>query len=386
MRIAYLSSACIPSRTANSVHVMKMCQALACAGHEVVLIAPDKAEEREAAKGDPFDYYGVASNFVIEYLPWARMRGRGYRYGWRAARRVRRAKFDLALGRNPAACFFAAHLGVPVIYEAHSPVEDDGRLAKYLFGRLIRSPSFMHLVVITEALRRHFEHAWPNLKGRIVVAPDGADPIRGDVEPVDFGCSVDRMQVGYAGHLYAGKGAELVIDLARACPQFDFHLVGGTETSISYWRQRIDLPRNLWIHGYKPHGSMPQYLLALDVALLPNQPAVRTYGGTRDIGQWTSPLKLFEYMAAGRAIVCSDVPVLQEVSKHEVNALVCRHDNITDWADALHRLFASPALRASLGNTARNQLVRMYTWDVRANRVLNSTWPSASAHFSNSES
>ena len=70
MRIVYLSSTLIPSRTANSIHVMKMCQALARAGHEVVLFAPDNAKAHEPNQPDPFDYYGVERIFHIEYLPW----------------------------------------------------------------------------------------------------------------------------------------------------------------------------------------------------------------------------------------------------------------------------------------------------------------------------
>lgn len=370
MRIAYLSSACIPSRTANSIHVMKMCQALARAGHEVVLFAPDKADGRESGTDDPFAYYGVASNFTIEHLPWVRMKGRGYWYGWQAARRVRKSGFDLTYGRNLAACSFASQMGMPVIYEAHSPVDDDGRLARYLFGRLICSPSFRHLVVITEALRYHFEQAWPELKGRIVVAPDGADPLEGDVQAVELGRSEERLQVGYTGHLYEGKGAELVVELARVCPKYDFHLVGGTEEDLCHWREREDLPDNLRLHGHQPHGMLPSYLMAFDVVLLPNQLVVHAHGGSRDIGQWTSPLKLFEYMAAGRAIVCSDVPVLQEVAEDSVNMLVCRHDVVEDWAAALRKLEAEPELRRSLGSMARKQLERQYNWSDRALCVI----------------
>ncbi|WP_051074949.1 glycosyltransferase family 4 protein [Thioalkalivibrio sp. ALJ16] len=370
MRIAYLSSACIPSRTANSIHVMKMCHALARAGHEVVLFAPDKADGRESDMVDPFDYYGVARNFIIEHLPWVRMKGRGYWYSWLAAQRVRKQGFDLAVGRNLSACYFASSLGLPVVYEAHSPVEDDGRLARYLFGCLVRSSSFRHMVVITDALRRHFEQVWPELKGRIVVAPDGADPLEDQIQPVDLGRPDDRMQVGYTGHLYAGKGAELVVELARACPQFDFHIVGGTREDLRRWRERDDLSDNLQLHGHQSHARIQSYLLSFDALLLPNQPEVRAHGGKRDIGRWTSPLKLFEYMAAGRAIVCSDVPVLLEVAEHGMNMLVCRHDDVGDWAAALEGLWADRGWRQSLGAMAREQLERRYSWDIRASHVL----------------
>jgi glycosyltransferase involved in cell wall biosynthesis len=370
MRIAYLSSACIPSRTANSIHVMKMCQALASAGHEVVLFAPDKGNGCEAGQADPFGYYGVERVFNIKYLPWGGGVGAGVWYRLNSAWQVKRLGFDLAFGRGLAACCFAPWLGVPTIYETHSPIEDDGVVGRILFSLLIRAPSFKYLVVITDALRCHFEETWPTLRGRVVVAPDGADALSNGVEPFKLDSTGSRMQVGYTGHLYPGKGAELVVDLARVCPQFDFHIVGGTSNDLSRGRARDDLPDNLKLHGHQPHKDIPSYLIAFDVVLLPNQPVVRLETGNSDIGRWTSPLKLFEYMAAGRAIVCSDAPVLQEVAENGVNMLVCRHDEVSDWAAALQCLWADPGLRRSLGNTAREQLERLYSWDVRAKYLL----------------
>lgn len=347
-----------------------MCCALARAGHEVVLFAPYKVGERESAVDDAFAYYGVAKNFTIEQLPWPRMRGRSYWYGWQAARQVLKSEFDLAFGRNLAACCFASHLGVPVIYEAHSPVEQDGWIARRLFYRLIRSSSFRHMIVITQALRRHFERVWPELRGRIVVAADGADVLPTDVKAVELEKPEGRIQVGYTGHLYTGKGAELALELAHVRPQYDFHLVGGTEADLSRWYQRRDLPGNLRLHGHQPHAELPNYLMAFDVTLLPNQPKVYAYGGTCEIGRWTSPLKLFEYMAAGKAIVCSDVPVLKEVADDGVNMLVCRHNAVDEWAKALDRLAAQPELRRTLGSTARNQLENRYSWEERARYVI----------------
>lgn len=372
LRIAYLSSATIPSRTANSIHVMKMCQALARAGHEVVLFAPDKAEGREPGTDDPFAYYGVARNFTIEYLPWKGRVAAGVWYRLNSAWQAKRLGFDLAYGRGLAACCSASWLGVPTIYETHAPVEDDGLVGGILFSLLIRSPSFKYFVVITDALRHHFEESWPALRGRVVVAPDGADPLLNGVEPVELASAGSRMQVGYTGHLYPGKGAELVVDLARVCPQFDFHVVGGTSDDLSHWRARDDLPDNLKLHGHQPHKDIPAYLISFDVVLLPNQPVVKLETGNKDIGRWTSPLKLFEYMAAGRAIVCSDVSVLQEVAEDGVNMLVCGHDDVSEWAAALQRLWADPGLRRSLGNTARGQLESRYTWEARACYVLDS--------------
>ena len=156
MRIAYLSSASIPSCSANSIHIMKMCQAFARAEHEVMLFAPDYSDSRDPGQPDPFDCYGVDRVFNIDFLPWKDRIGGGARYRLHSAWKVKHLGFDLAFGRGLAACCFASWLGVPTIYETHTPVEDDGLVGCSLFSLLIRSPSFKYLVVITDALRQHF--------------------------------------------------------------------------------------------------------------------------------------------------------------------------------------------------------------------------------------
>ena len=70
MKIVYISNSIIPSRTANSIHVMKMCQAFADNGHEVVLLAPDRYKEYEEDIDDVYEYYGVRKNFEIRKLPY----------------------------------------------------------------------------------------------------------------------------------------------------------------------------------------------------------------------------------------------------------------------------------------------------------------------------
>lgn len=369
-RIAYLSSAQIPSNTANSIHVMKMCQALARAGHEVVLFAPDKGNRINVSDHDPYEYYGVEPIFKICYSLRRGRKGSGTLYRWRCAWRVKRMGVNLVIGRGLASCCLASWLGVSTIYETHAPVEDDGVISRVLFAFLIRAPAFKCLVLITDALRRHFEQAWPTLKGRTVVAPDGADRLSDCVKPIELAGTGERMQVGYTGHLYQGKGAELVVELAQVCPHFDFHIVGGTESDLQRLKKSHNIPDNLTLHGHQPHEQISSYVLAFDAVLLPNQPVVNLCSGTRDIGRWTSPLKLFEYMAAGRAIICSDVPVLQEVAEDGVNMLVCRYDNVSDWVSALERLASDQALRVSLGRTAREQLISRYSWDVRAGKLL----------------
>ena len=83
-----------------------------------------------------------------------------------------------------------------------------------------------------------------------------------------------------------------------------------------------------------------------------------------------SPLKLFEYMAAGRAIVASDLPAWSDVVAHGETALLLPPDDVAAWSEAIDRLLSDSDLRERLGEIARNQALEQHTWDVRAARIL----------------
>jgi glycosyltransferase involved in cell wall biosynthesis len=85
---------------------------------------------------------------------------------------------------------------------------------------------------------------------------------------------------------------------------------------------------------------------------------------------WLSPLKLMEYMASGKPIVCSDLPAYREVLSDEQTALLCDPDDVQSWRLAMQRLWDDPALRDRLGAAARAQFLNGNTWQDRARKVL----------------
>lgn len=365
MRLAYLSRSSLPSRSANSVHVMKMCQAFAKSGHDVVLLAPNAVGDRSIAASDPYHFYGVDPCFEILKLPHCPEPGP--RYGMVAALAAMRLKPDLVYCRYLLGCLAATAIGLRTRLEMHSPFPG-GVLKNAVFSRLVRSPKFEALIVITRALADHYSETTPSSREKLLVAADGADAVA-SVAPVELSPNTDRLQIGYLGSLHKGKGIEVVEKLAGQCPWADFHIFGGGPLEVATWQGRCQA-RNVVFHGHVPHRETPNYISAFDIALLPNQDAVLSHEGSTDIGQWTSPLKLFEYMACGVPIVASDIPVLREVLAHEQNALLCRATHIEDWKRCLERLRDDDSLRQHLGQAARSQLAQKYTWAKRASRVL----------------
>ncbi len=366
MKIAYISNSVIPSRNANSIHVMKMCAAMARAGNEVTLFAPASLRE-EPNCGDGFAHYGIRPAFALQKIRRWPTRGRHYIYCRRAAIAAAGLQPDLVYTRVVEAAWFALRRGLPVVLEMHAPVEQGGRVQSLLFRRVKKDPGLLRIVVISEALRQIFIQRFPELQDIMLVCHDAADPME-QALPAQPAAEFP-LRVGYVGHLYDGRGSELILRLAERTPWASFHLYGGTDEDIERVRAMAAKGSNVQVHGCVPPALIPGILARLDVLLAPYQRKVSVPGGG-DTSRWMSPLKIFEYMAAGKAIVSSDLPVLREVLRHDENALLCDPEDVEAWGTALERLRADGEMRSRLASRALEEHRSRYSWDARAQQVL----------------
>ena len=199
-----------------------------------------------------------------------------------------------------------------------------------------------------------------------LVLPDGADPFPENPPKAKLPKGIN---IGYVGHLYPGKGGEFIVRLAKALPDYNFHIVGGQPKDI----ERI-MPlkpsKNLTFHGHIPHAETIAYLHAFDIAIAPYSEKVNLAKTSADIGKWMSPLKLFEYMSSGTPLITSNLPVLREIIQHNRNGLLAKPDCLDDWKIKLTELAKDSALRTSLGETAHTLFHEQYTWQRRAENIL----------------
>lgn len=370
MKIVYLSTSILPSRTANSIHVMKMCSAFSNLGHDVTLIAPERAKG-----GDPasiFEFYGASGRFSIVKCPWPGIHGKSLVYASCVWAKLREINPDLVYSRFLYGCVAPVLVGTPTIFESHQPVwhasRADGPILRFLAGKR----GLRRLVVISESLAREYRSWAPVVGRKMLVAHDAADDCPSPAELRPWEGSGDRLQIGYAGNLYAGKGMEIIERIAPLVPDADFHVVGGMPEDIARWREKIRSP-NVMFHGYVEQGRVGTYIRHMDICLLPNQRSVKPYGaGERgaDIGKYTSPLKLFEYMAQAKPIISSDIPVLREILD-ETNALFASPESPEDWVKAINRL-RDPRIRKEIGDKGREDFLGRHTWIKRAETVLES--------------
>lgn len=373
MKILYLSQSLIPSRMANSVHVMKMCAAFARNGHEVTLIAQDNCQSEFEIKDD-YQYYGVDPTFkIIKLKAFHGKYGRN-KYAIEILKHVFRLNPDLVYGRFLFGCLLAAKIARKrVVFEIHAP--KTSKLENRFFNILIHSSHLVRLVVITTALSEHFHQLKILDKSQIVVAPDGADSQPDNVETANLPPLTEQpvFHVGYVGHLYPGKGMELIASLVKLCPWASFHIIGGQQKDIEYWSDQLRNCSNIIFHGFISPSDVNKYIKACHVVLAPYQNKVYGYGKAKsggDLSNWMSPLKIFEYMSLGKAILSSDLLVLREILTDRENCLMFRPDAPNDWATALCELRDDPVLRSSIGKRAKSDFEAKFTWNQRAQDVL----------------
>lgn len=366
--ICYLTGSSVPSDAANSVHIVHMCQALTDLGNTVTLVAPTLKLPFKNKMGVLCLKYGVKGDYKLRQVWIAGVSGGRWLYEWQLNRIIQRASPDIIYGRNLTDCLFTAQRGHTTVLEVHTPVWMKGEESKRIFEALIVEPTFQALVVISKALSEVYVNRYPDLKNLIIIAHDAAPDWPQIKKPEKIN---SKLRVVYVGGLYPGKGIEILAKLSPRCPWAEFIVVGGSEQEIKHWQSRFPkVPENLVFLGKQPHASVYEYLVSADVLVAPFQHHVQGYGDASDLAPWMSPLKIFEYMAACRPMVVSDLPVIREVLEHERNALLVDPEDVDSWVHAIERMRDNPDFAEAMALRGYSEYRKRYTWHARAERIL----------------
>jgi glycosyltransferase involved in cell wall biosynthesis len=379
MRIHYIAPSTLPSRAANSVHVVWQCSGLAQRGADVTLYAkremPDAQQLPQAVQAA----YGVASTaFRLETVYSASKIGDNLRIARHAVRCIRRSsRSDSILSRNLYASFALAVLyRMPILFETH---QLEFGLRKWM-QRMIVSRQWVTTVLISDHLAFYLEQHLGITPHRTLVlhdaAPEGIVPVPAP-ERRERLCKLTelakgpwKLVCGYFGHLYPGRGMEVVEAMAAARPDVLFLVYGGNEADVTLKRNANRLT-NLHFMGHVSHPMARQLMCLLDVLLMPYQESVSIGISGHDTARWMSPMKMFEYLGTGVPIISSDLPVLREVLRNGENCLLAPPEDVDAWTAALEQLCNDPALAERVGNKAHLEYQQQHTWTRRAEKILN---------------
>ena len=375
MKIACVSTSQVPSSTANSIQLMKVCQALAgsaSADHpdnQVCLWIPGQAV---TAWEKLADHYGLAQPFELKWLK-SRPVFRRYDFALRAVQQARTWGANLVYTWLLPAAVLALQLHLPVVLELHDL--PTGAFGPRLFRYFAAHPGKKRLLVITHALAGRLGVENGRLPGADVqVAPNGVD-LESYADLPDAAQARRRLGLAenltavYTGHLYAGRGIDLLAGLAGALPAVNFLWVGGRPEDVAAWKEKLAGLgiRNVVLTGFIDNRRLPLYQAAGDVLLMPYERAIAgsSGGNSADI---CSPMKMFDYLACGRAILTSDLPVIHEIL-NDADACFCPPEDLPAWTKALVDLLQDAHRRQLLAAQARRDSQR-YSWQARAQRAL----------------
>lgn len=365
MNIIFITNNRLPTEKAYGWQMVKTCGALAKNGLKVNLISPGVGRYQ---KGSIYNYYQVSPDFyhvplVVPYLLFLGQIGFLLRSLWLSIKALwwaRNQKINLFYSRDLLPLIIANLFGYQTVWECH-----DLRLSPLTKIGLKFTTA---VVVITNNLRQAYLHKY-NYSRPIIVAPDGVD-----IASFDLGLSpgAARAKLGlpqaksiiiYTGHLYHWKGVDTLACAAKKLTDNELVVfVGGTEFDLKRFKANYQDNDHIQVLGHQSHEKIPLYLQAADILVLPNsgEEAISKY--------YTSPLKLFEYMASGRPIIASDLPSLREVLSPD-NAFLVPADNPQALANMIYQVLNDKMVSQSKVVRARHK-VEDYTWDKRAEKII----------------
>lgn len=370
INIKYVTNVRMPTPRAQGYAIMKMCSEFTKAGAVVELFIPRRSSTD--SQKNPFDFYKIEKNFKIKKIPSFDLLGKTFKFGkilyWvdilsfliMSKLVVRPKAGDIIYTRDfmTALVFSRKHF---LCLELH-----DIPTSKILFRWLIKKPKLFFVLN-------------NNLKGDLMkmgvdpsaihISPSGVD-----ISDFDTGISKEdaRIKVGlegygrivlYSGQLYPWKGADILAQAAFLMPQTNFLFLGGIDPELSKFKDKYGKATNIKVLPFQERGMVPLYLKAADVLVLPNSSKEKISV------RYTSPLKLFEYMASKRPIVASDLPSIREVVT-EKECAFAQANNPKSFSDAIQKIFSDQRFSEEIVANAFSK-AQKYSWGKRAENILN---------------
>jgi len=364
------------SHGAEAVHIRGMVEALRHRGHEVTVLSPpggdpfaeDESQQPQSARNPIWRLISAhCPELLFELLELS--------YNVFAMMRlVLVAKPDLIYERyflfSFAGALTAWGRGCRIVYEVNDSSFVDERVRRLALVRLARAIERWALnradvvVVVSRALATTLEKSVGVDPDKILILPNAVDEGRivDVVSPAEDN-SANEVVIGCVGFFVPWHGLNLLVDavadLGTAGKGARLLLVGDgpVRSEVEQRAKRLGLSDRLTVTGTVPHGEVGSWLRKMDIAVLP------------DSNDYGSPMKIFEYMAAGKPIVAPDYGPVLEVLEDGSNGIVFPRHDVRALRDALGKLIEQPALRQCLAEKAREFVLREHTWARNADRL-----------------
>lgn len=365
MKIVYLSSYNIPSKVANSINVINMCQAFYELGNDITLVTPIY---HNTLKDDTYSFYGIDKGIKIIRINRSISKLGLIFFLMGVVINLKRLKPDRVVGRCVYSCYLATLMGYEVVFDSHRPEWEGGKIYFSYFKKMMASKNLVKLALNSKALKQIYEknNFMNQFSNKMIVANNGSR-----IFPLEQKIQLpgnNKVKVGYVGHLYKGRGIDIILECANTLRHLDFILIGGEKEDIDFWKNNSE-NKNLYFLGFINPQLIYKYRNSFDILLAPYQNEVYTPAGFNTVS-FMNPIKILEYMSSKKPIIASLLPAIQDVLQHEVNGLLVTSDDVNQWCTEIKRLISNQELSQKISENAYQDFLNYYTWKARAEKFL----------------
>ena len=379
MKIVYITNARLPTEKAHGVQIIKMIEALSSLNNEVVLISPNRIQNEISHKTSVFDFYNVEKifehnliNFIDPYKYRSLMPKFFYRFfsflvnlfwGIKSAKIGSKLNGDFYIFRDntPFSYLFCAIFSKKCVIEFHDIPPFLSRLI-FKLGLMISGKTVCFAV--TNKLSEDLFHKFGKVKNlkKIDTLHDGVDLIKFKNNKI---IENSTPLLTYCGSLSKSKGIDLIINSAKYIKNVEFLIIGGLKEDVDHYKKiaNDNGVKNINFIGQVNYSDVPNLLNKSDILLLPSS-AINIKSRN-----YTSAMKLFEYMSIGKPIIASNIPSNTEILENNLNCLLFEPDNPKSMVEKINTLINDKELNKKITKNS-SKLAIKYSWTERSKKMI----------------
>ncbi len=356
MKIAYIAETSLDNMSAYTHHVLKMCDAFSNQKNNIELFLPKnkKIINFEFLKKKfllrskkKFQINSVLDHQVLNFF------SRSY-FAFRVAKSIKKKKFDLILTRSIISSFFLSLFKIKHFLEIHSELKS---ITKFVMINLdfINSKYIIKNILISKALNKKYKLK----KTKTLILHDGVD-----IKNFKNSKIKSKIKIAsYVGSFYKGRGIEIIEELAKEFKDIKFHLYGDKKNFLK------SKSKNIKFFGYIDYNKVPLILSNSHILLMPYSNKVSIRAKDMNTANYCSPLKMFDYLAAGRVIMSSKLDGICEILKHNRNSIIVQKYDKDEWIKELNYLLNN---KYDIKKLSKNSLItaKKNTWELRVKKII----------------
>jgi len=359
-KIIYIADFSLPNQSAYTIHVLKMCDAFTNLNYDVSLIVFSK---KNTSFNNLKKKFLLKNHFKIVNIYKNKKKLNIVRrmiFSFKILKFLNLQKnIKLIYSRSIIPSLILAFSRYKNILEIHTEMTGITKIIFNLRYFLINK-KYISFVIIHKYLKKKLR-----IYNNIKILDDAVN-----INNFKFSNKDEyRNRCVYTGSFVRGKSVELISKIAKKTPNINYDLYGNIGT-LNPKNDYIKKQKNIFLKGYAPYNQIPRILNKYPILLMPYQSSfVGVLIDSTNVSKYFSPLKLFDYLAAGKIILASNLNAYSHILKHKKNSILINSKSIDKWCYYINTTLKN---RKKFNNLRINafKTARSYTWDLRVEKIL----------------